>query len=99
MKNFYFKIIVILLVFIFAYNPVYADNYSKAERLIRKSQTALIKEESYEYIEEARQLYKEKYDDYLKDLAVIGQTGKIPFNKTLEEDLKKMNSNSAFVVK
>ena len=43
--------------------------------------------------------YKEKYDDYLKDLAVIGQTGKIPFNKTLEEDLKKMNSNSAFVVK
>ena len=43
--------------------------------------------------------YKEKYDDYLKDLAVIGQTGKIPFNKTLEEDLKKMNSNSAFAVK
>ncbi len=43
--------------------------------------------------------YKEKYDDYLKDLVVIGQTGKIPFNKTLEEDLKKMNSNEAFVVK
>lgn len=71
MKNFYFKIIVILLVFIFAYNPVYADNYSKAERLIRKSQTALIKEESYEYIEEARQLYKEKYDENQSDIKAL----------------------------
>ena len=52
-----------------------------------------------EKIDKIAQEYKEKYDDYLKDLAVIGQTGKIPFNKTLEEDLKKMNSNSAFAVK
>lgn len=42
--------------------------------------------------------YKEKYDDYLKDLDIIGTTGEIPKNETLENDLKKMNSDSPFVV-
>ncbi len=71
MEKFYLKIIIIFFVFMIVYHPVYADNYSKAERLIRKSQTALIKEESYEYIEEARQLYKEKYDENQTDIKAL----------------------------
>lgn len=50
-----------------------ANNYSKAESLIRKSQTATIKEESYEYIEAARVLYLEQYDKNQSDIkALVG---------------------------
>ena len=49
--------------------------------------------------EEIHPDYKEKYDDYLNDLKIIEETGKIPANKSLEQDLKKMNSNIPFEVK
>ena len=42
--------------------------------------------------------YKQKYDDYIKDLKVIGETGKIPENKRLDADLAKMNSEERIPV-
>lgn len=42
--------------------------------------------------------YKEKYDDYLDDLKVIGETGKIPDNPELDADLKNMNSDKKFEI-
>lgn len=42
--------------------------------------------------------YKEKYDDYLNDLKIIGETGKIPDNPELNADLKNMNSDEKFEI-
>lgn len=36
--------------------------------------------------------YQQKYDDYSRDLEHISQTGVIPENETLKEDLGQMNS-------
>lgn len=38
-------------------------------------------------------LYKQKYDEYLADLEIISQTGKIPDNASLTKDLAMMKSN------
>jgi lipopolysaccharide biosynthesis regulator YciM len=62
MKNFYFKFIVILLSGIFIVNSAFADNFSKAESLIRKAKTTTNVEEGYEYLHQAQNLYKEEYD-------------------------------------
>ena len=43
-------------------------------------------------------LYKRKYKDYVNDLNVFAKTGKMPYNKELEDDLAKMNSNLRFLV-
>lgn len=37
--------------------------------------------------------YKQKYNQYLSDIRVFSKTGKMPINKTLEDDLGAMNSN------
>lgn len=50
---------------------VSADEYSKAEKLIRKSQTASVKEESYEYINEARKLYQSLCDNNPSDIKAL----------------------------
>lgn len=42
--------------------------------------------------------YKQKYDDYIKDLHKIAKTGQYPENKTLNDELAKMNSNERVVV-
>lgn len=44
-------------------------------------------------------LYQHKYDEYTNDLEHISRTGKIPENKALQKDLKKMNSEERVVVK
>lgn len=42
--------------------------------------------------------YQQKYDDYIRDLQKIGATGQYPENKTLNDELAKMNSNERMVV-
>lgn len=37
--------------------------------------------------------YKNKFDEYMKDLNIIAEQNIIPENKTLENDLAKMDSN------
>ncbi len=43
--------------------PVFADNFSQAENLLRKAQTASNTDEAYEYVHKARILYEEEYDE------------------------------------
>ncbi len=42
--------------------------------------------------------YQKKYDDYIRDLQHISQTGKLPENKQLAADLQKMTTNERIVV-
>lgn len=55
----------------FVCNSVFADNFSKAEKLLKKAQNTSVKEESYEYIEQARLLYKEKVDENPTDIEAL----------------------------
>lgn len=63
MKKTYFSFVILLFVFTFFNEAVFANNCEKAEKLIRKAQTASIQEEGYEYINKARVLYQEEYDE------------------------------------
>ena len=42
--------------------------------------------------------YKNKVNEYHKDIAVLEKTGKLPENKLLEADLQKMNSEEIIEV-
>ncbi|MBQ4122440.1 hypothetical protein IJD44_01760 [bacterium] len=73
MKKLKSYFLLLLFSILFVCNPVQADVYSKAENLIKKAQNASIKEESYEYINSARLLYKEKYEKNPTDIrALVG---------------------------
>lgn len=43
-------------------------------------------------------LYQQKYDDYSRDLEHINNTGQIPENQTLNEDLGAMDSERRITV-
>lgn len=57
-----FKYLIFFLIFSLCINCVQADNFTEAEKLIRKAKSASIQDESYEYINKARILYEEEYD-------------------------------------
>ena len=42
--------------------------------------------------------YKQKYDQYTKEIEQIKNNGELPSNKTLENDLQQMSSNERFKV-
>lgn len=42
--------------------------------------------------------YQQKYDDYIRDLQKIAKTGQYPENRTLNDELAKMNSNERVIV-
>lgn len=44
-------------------------------------------------------LYKQKYDEYLDDLQAISETGEMPENSALAQDLSMMNSDLKIIVK
>ena len=71
MKQFNFLIFFLSLLYFFICDIAMANNYTKAEILLKKSQTTSVKEESYEYIDEARLLYKEKYDEDPIDIKAL----------------------------
>lgn len=62
MKKYSLKIIALFISFVLSVSVVYADNMSKAEKLLRKAKMTSIQEESYEYVNAARELYEEEYD-------------------------------------
>lgn len=53
------KLLIIIIACIIAENAAYCDNCDKAEGLIRKAQAASNKEEGYEYLHQASNLYLE----------------------------------------
>ena len=61
MKNLRNKLIYTLLIIFLSLNCALADNFSKAEKFLRKAQTTSNQEEGYEYIHKARILYEEEY--------------------------------------
>ncbi len=62
MKNFCKNVLVILCLLFFVSNVVYADNFDKAEKYIRKAKLARNQEESYEYVHKARVLFEEEHE-------------------------------------
>lgn len=62
MNKLYANLIILVFLLLSFAEVTYADNISKAENLIKKSQTATIREEKYEYLNAARELYKKEYD-------------------------------------
>ena len=62
MKKYSLKLIVLFISLVFSLSAVYADNISKAEKLLRKAKMTSVQEESYEYVNAARELYEEEYD-------------------------------------
>lgn len=62
MKKITLNIFILCISFGFLCNYANADNFEKAENLIRKAEAASIQEESYEYINKAKVLYQEEYD-------------------------------------
>ncbi len=63
MKKNIVNLFILFSCFIFCCNQVNANNFEKAEKFIRKAETASIQDESYEYINKARVLYQEEYDE------------------------------------
>ena len=61
MKSLRNKLIYTLLIIFLSLNCALADNFSQAEKLLRKAQTTSNQEEGYEYIHKARILYEEEY--------------------------------------
>lgn len=71
MKRVYVKILICFILFAFSNAQVLADDYSKAEKYLRKAQNARIKEESYEYIDLAREIYLKKYEETPTDIKTL----------------------------
>lgn len=71
MKRFFIKVVIAFVCTGFLSAGVFADEYSKAEKLIRKSQTASIQEEKYEYINEARLIYQSKFEENPVDIKAL----------------------------
>lgn len=73
MKKLLTNISILIYCFLIMAGNSYADDYSKAEKLIEKSKTATIKEQSYDYINEARKIYLKKFDENQTDIkALVG---------------------------
>lgn len=67
------NISILIFCLVFFAELSFANDYSKAERLIQKSKTATIKEQSYDYINEAREIYLQKYNENQEDIkALVG---------------------------
>ena len=77
-----------------------------------QAQVAVDDELMKQYVEEARAdaremvksyqsldkpAYQKAYDNYLKDLEVIAETGKAPDNEALYDDLRQMDSDEPYV--
>ena len=73
MKKFCVKIFLFIFVSVMVSSPVMANSYSKADNLLKKAQNASIREEGYEYVNEARNIYKKIYDENQADIkALVG---------------------------
>ena len=71
MKKISLKIVILLLCFGFFIQGCFADNITKAEKLLKKAKLTAIPEESYDYINSARELYFEEYEKRPTDIKVL----------------------------
>lgn len=71
MKKISLYFLLLIVFFAFVGEPSFANAYSKAENLLKKAQNASLKEESYEYINAARILYMEKYEENESDIQAL----------------------------
>lgn len=71
MKKISLKITVLLICIIFSINASFADNISKAEKLLKKAKMTSVTEESYEYLNAARLLYEEEYEKNPVDTDIL----------------------------
>ncbi len=96
------NIIFLLIVFIAVSTAecVFADNFTEAEKLLRKAQVASSPDESYEYVHKARVLYEEEYSENPVNIqALLGLSKVYQMIKDREEAklyvLKAYNINPA----
>ena len=71
MKNFSVKVLIFFVCLAFSLSASFADNMSKAEKLLRKAKMTSVQEESYEYINSARELYEEEFEKNPIDTDVL----------------------------
>ncbi len=64
------KIIIFTFCFIYLSLTAFADNISQAEKLLKKAKMASVQEEKYEYINKARVLYEEEYENSPADINI-----------------------------
>lgn len=100
MKNINLSILILFICIYFIGNNAIANNIEKADKLLRKAETASIQEEAYEYINKARILYQEEYDENPVNLQVLLGLSKV--NQLLKDRaeaklyvLKAYNMNPA----
>ena len=56
------KVGIVFLIFLANVSVTFADNFSKADELVRKSFLALSPEESYDYLHKAEDFYMQEYE-------------------------------------
>ena len=71
MKKFSVKVAVMFICLILIGQASFADNISKAEKLLRKAKMTSIQDESYEYVNSARVLFEEEYEKNPTDINVL----------------------------
>ena len=71
MKKFSLKVLILFICLAFSLSVSYADNMSKADKLLRKAKMTSIQDESYEYVNAARELYEEEYEKNPSDTKVL----------------------------
>ena len=73
MKSFFTKFLILSFLFTGNTFSALANDYDKAEKLLRKAKTATIEEEGYEYIHKARKIYSDLLNQNHSDkTALIG---------------------------
>lgn len=83
MMNFCKKALIIIGLIVFTSNMVFADNFDKAEKLLRKAKLARNQEESYEYVHKARVLYEEEHENNPANIQALLGLSKV--NQLLED--------------
>ncbi len=71
MKKFSVKVLILFVCLAFSLSASFADNMTKAEKLLRKAKMTSVQEESYEYVNAARELYEEEFEKNPIDTDVL----------------------------
>ncbi len=71
MNKFYLKLIIIILITTFSCTQAYANNLSQAQKLLKKAKMTSVREESYDYINKARVLFEDEYENNPSNVEVL----------------------------
>lgn len=86
MKKNILKSLIFLLCLCFTLQCCFADNIDKAEKLLKKAKLTAVAEESYDYINSARELYEEEYEKTPTDINILLSLSKV--HQLLEDRAK-----------